>query len=88
MEGNLYRCKLILPPNAAFHTTIGPVASSFHVSKQLVCLDACKKLHHMGALSDHLLPLIKESSQKDSSINKKTLTSGPGFVFLINLALI
>ncbi|KAL8513163.1 hypothetical protein ACS0TY_019378 [Phlomoides rotata] len=41
MEGDNYRCKLILPPNAAFHTTIGPATSIFHVSKQLVCLDAC-----------------------------------------------
>ncbi|KAL8499337.1 hypothetical protein ACS0TY_022353 [Phlomoides rotata] len=78
MEGDQYRCKLILPPNAAFHTTIGPAASNFHVSKQLVCLDACKKLHQMGALSDHLLPLNKESSQKDSTMNKKALTSGAG----------
>ncbi|KAI3454024.1 hypothetical protein Pfo_010687 [Paulownia fortunei] len=78
VEGNLYRCKLILPPNAAFQTTIGPVARNFHVSKQLVCLDACKKLHVMGALNDHLLPFHEESSQKDSTWKGKASTSGAG----------
>lgn len=78
MEGNLYRCKLILPPNAAFQTTIGPVARNSHVSKQLVCLDACKKLHLMGALNDHLLPFNGESSKKDPTLKGKALTSGAG----------
>ncbi|KAH6774267.1 hypothetical protein C2S51_012671 [Perilla frutescens var. frutescens] len=77
-EGNLYRCKLILPPNATFQTMIGPVARSSHVSKQLVCLDACKKLHLMGALNDRLLPFNQKSSQKDSTLKGKTVTSGAG----------
>ncbi|KAK6129787.1 hypothetical protein DH2020_036494 [Rehmannia glutinosa] len=78
VEGNLYRCKLILPPNAAFQTAVGPVARSFHVSRQLVCLDACKKLHAMRALNDHLLPHSEESSEKGPSSNGKALTSGAG----------
>ncbi|PIN18423.1 Ribonuclease III [Handroanthus impetiginosus] len=78
VEGSLCRCKLILPPNAAFQTMIGPEARNFHFAKQLVCLDACKKLHAMGALNDHLLPFSEETSQNDSSSNAKVLTSGAG----------
>ncbi|KAK4485843.1 hypothetical protein RD792_008490 [Penstemon davidsonii] len=78
LEGNMYRCKLILPLNAAFRTTIGPEAHNFNDSKQLVCLDACKKLHMMGALSDHLLPCNEESSQNDSTLINKVITSGAG----------
>ncbi|KAL0327603.1 UNVERIFIED_CONTAM: Endoribonuclease Dicer3a [Sesamum angustifolium] len=78
VEGSLYRCKLILPPNAAFQTIIGPEARNFHVAKQLVCLDACKKLHVMGALNDHLLPSNEDSPQNDSTLNIKVLASGAG----------
>ncbi|KAL2236099.1 UNVERIFIED_CONTAM: Endoribonuclease Dicer 3a [Sesamum indicum] len=78
VEGSLYRCKLILPLNAAFQTIIGPEARNFHVAKQLVCLDACKKLHVMGALNDHLLPSNEDSSQNDSTSNIKVLASGAG----------
>ncbi|KAL6578542.1 Dicer dimerization domain [Orobanche minor] len=78
MDGNLYRCKLILPPNAAFETAIGPLARDFHLSRQLVCLDACKKLHMTGALNDHLLPHNEGSSEKDCTLNSKELTSGAG----------
>ncbi|KAL3645874.1 Dicer dimerization domain [Castilleja foliolosa] len=73
MDGNLCRCKLILPPNAAFESAVGPLARSFHLSRQLVCLDACKKLHAMGALDDNLL------SCNDCISNGKALTpSGAG----------
>ncbi|KZV28338.1 endoribonuclease Dicer3a [Dorcoceras hygrometricum] len=77
-EGNLYRCKLVLPPNAAFQTMIGPEASNAHVSKQLVCLDACKKLHVMGQFNDHLLPYNEESPKKDCMTNIKAISSGAG----------
>ncbi|KAL3633443.1 Dicer dimerization domain [Castilleja foliolosa] len=68
MDGNLCRCKLILPPKAAFESSVGPLARNFHLSRQLVCLDACKKLHAMGALDDNLLP------RNDCVSNGKALT--------------
>ncbi|KAL0407818.1 UNVERIFIED_CONTAM: Endoribonuclease Dicer3a [Sesamum radiatum] len=55
----------------SFQTIIGPEARNFHVAKQLVCLDACKKLHVMGALNDHLLPSNEDSPQNDSTLNIK-----------------
>ncbi|KAL7112075.1 hypothetical protein ACP275_05G130300 [Erythranthe tilingii] len=76
-DGDLFRCRLILPPNAPFQTNIGPLAQNRHLAKQLVCLDACKKLHEMGALSDNLLPICDESSKKNTP-DSKNLTSGAG----------
>lgn len=74
-EGKLYTCKLTLPANASFQTLIGPVAGSSRASKQLVCLDACKKLHQMGALNDSLLPCNKVSPQKGSTLKVKAVAS-------------
>nr|GME03909.1 endoribonuclease Dicer homolog 1 [Ipomoea batatas] len=51
-----YSCRLQLPCNAPFDRLEGPVCSSMHLAQQAVCLDACKKLHEMGAFTDMLLP--------------------------------
>ncbi|XP_021895943.1 endoribonuclease Dicer homolog 3a-like [Carica papaya] len=53
-SGETYECKLTLPAHAAFHSIVGPPSKNSHLAKQLVCLEACKKLHQMGALNDHL----------------------------------
>ncbi|XP_050220026.1 endoribonuclease Dicer homolog 3 isoform X2 [Mercurialis annua] len=53
-----FLCKLRLPASAAFQTIVGPESRSQNLAKQLVCLEACKKLHQMGALDDHLLPSV------------------------------
>lgn len=69
---------MILPPNAAFQTIVGPVSRNSHLAKQLVCLEACKKLHQMGALDDHLLPSIELPSEQDIIVQSKESTSGAG----------
>ncbi|XP_074345959.1 endoribonuclease Dicer homolog 3a-like isoform X1 [Apium graveolens] len=66
---NLYQCVLTLPPNAAFKTLTGPSCRSSDLSKQLVCLAACKKLHELGALDNHLVP-VNEQPDKNASIVK------------------
>ncbi|KAG6677776.1 endoribonuclease Dicer homolog 3a isoform X1 [Carya illinoinensis] len=76
--GGSYECKMILPPNAAFQTIVGPVSRNSHLAKQLVCLEACKKLHQMGALDDHLLPSIELPSEQDIIVQSKESTSGAG----------
>ncbi|WOL09052.1 endoribonuclease [Canna indica] len=68
--GGCYECTLILPPTAAIQTVVGPVHRNSHVAKKLVCLEACKRLHQLGALNDHLLPCIEEPLD-DVSIEKK-----------------
>ncbi|XP_054779849.1 endoribonuclease Dicer homolog 3b-like [Prosopis cineraria] len=76
-EGN-YQCKLSLPPNAPFQTLIGPASSNSQLSKQLVCLEACKKLHQIGALNDHLLPFSEEPLDSNTCFNWKKSPAGEG----------
>ncbi|KAL7196180.1 hypothetical protein ACSBR1_036234 [Camellia fascicularis] len=78
LSGESYQCNLTLPPNAAFQTLVGPPNRNSHLSKQLVCFDACKKLHQMGALNDHLLPFNEEPSVNDSTLKSKGSTSSAG----------
>ncbi|CAH9128863.1 unnamed protein product [Cuscuta epithymum] len=75
----LYRCKLTLPMSAAFQTIIGPDSLNARVAKKYACLEACKKLHELGALNDHLLPAgTKATSQKDLDLHSQVSTSGAG----------
>ncbi|KAK3027516.1 hypothetical protein RJ639_040231, partial [Escallonia herrerae] len=80
LSGESYQCKTTLPPNAAFQTILGPPCRSSHLSKQLVCLHACKKLHQMGALNDHLLPYNEEPSENYFVVNSKKHSSGAVFL--------
>lgn len=76
-EGS-YECRLTLPPTAAFQTIVGPSTRNSNLSKQLVCLEACKKLHQLGALNDHLLPFIEEISEFDTALKSNVSTSRAG----------
>nr|DAD45156.1 TPA_asm: hypothetical protein HUJ06_003386 [Nelumbo nucifera] len=49
-------CHLILPSNAAIHQVVSMPQPSKEAAKRNVCLKACKELHLVGALTDHLLP--------------------------------
>ncbi|XP_031478988.1 endoribonuclease Dicer homolog 3a-like [Nymphaea colorata] len=75
LSGGFSECTLTLPPNAAFRHLKGPPAKSNQHAKKLVCLEACKKLHEMKALDDHLLPL---SEQLPVHTLAKELNSAPG----------
>lgn len=84
LSGELYRCKLTLPPNAALQTIVGPECRSSQLSRQLVCLDACKKLHQIGALNDHLLPFNEKPPRGGSDVQDRKLGAGklePAFHF-------
>lgn len=76
-EGS-YECQLTLPPTAAFQTIVGPSTRNSNLSKQLVCLEACKKLHKMGALNDHLLPSVEEISESDMGLKSNASMSRAG----------
>ncbi|CAI9094529.1 OLC1v1030287C1 [Oldenlandia corymbosa var. corymbosa] len=77
LEGQYYRCKLTLPPNAALQTVVGPTTSGSYLSKQLVCLEACKRLHQVGALTDYLTP-SEEASKAVPCPTSKTVSAGAG----------
>ncbi|PRQ25534.1 putative ribonuclease III post-transcriptional gene silencing PAZ-Argonaute family [Rosa chinensis] len=74
----LHQCEITLPPNAAFQTLVGPMSRNGHSSKQLVCLEACKILHQMGALDDHLLPLVEVPLDNEVIVKSKELSAGAG----------
>ena len=69
-------CKLILPANAAFLELVGPVCQSQYLAKKLVCLNACKKLHEIGALDDHLLPVMEEYMEANSENSQPPYGTG------------
>lgn len=80
LYGGSYQCTLTLPPNAAFQTLVGPVHRNSHMSKQLVCMDACKKLHQLGALDDRLLLVVEEPLEiaHNGKIEEKEIAAGAG----------
>ncbi|KAK8543151.1 hypothetical protein V6N13_136315 [Hibiscus sabdariffa] len=77
-SGGLYECELRLPANAAFQTIVGPLSRNSHLAKCLVCLEACKQLHRMGALDDHLIPSIEDPSENHCISKGKDSDSDSG----------
>ncbi|XP_024966955.1 endoribonuclease Dicer homolog 3a isoform X2 [Cynara cardunculus var. scolymus] len=77
VEGS-HQCNLTLPPNAALQTITGPLCKTSNLSKQLVCLEACKRLHQMGALTDHLVLHNEDPSANKSTKSMKEPSSGAG----------
>ncbi|KAF8664946.1 hypothetical protein HU200_054266 [Digitaria exilis] len=75
--GDGYECTVTLPSSAMFQLLVGPKARNMQKAKQLVCLDACKRLHQLGALDDHLCPSVEELPLEISS-KAGICTSGAG----------
>ena len=48
---------LKLPPNAPVRELIAPPNVEPALAKKLLCLEACKQLHQIGALDEHLQPV-------------------------------
>ncbi|CAJ1973600.1 unnamed protein product [Sphenostylis stenocarpa] len=77
VEGG-YQCKLTLPSNSAFQTIIGPSGKDIRLARHLACFEACKKLHKMGALNEHLVPFVEDLSEDDHIVKNKESSSGAG----------
>uniref|UniRef100_UPI003AFB824B AncD1D2 n=1 Tax=synthetic construct TaxID=32630 RepID=UPI003AFB824B len=57
-ENKMFRCTLRLPINSPLREPItGQPMPSKKLAKRSAALEACKKLHEMGELDDHLLPV-------------------------------
>lgn len=67
-HGDGFVCKLTLPSSDVLPPLVGPKVRSKQKAKQLVCLDACKQLHLLGALDDCLCPRVEEPSM--GTVNK------------------
>ena len=59
-------CTLQLPKSSPLQGIIS-VQGKRKILKQLACLEACKQLHRVGALTDNLVPDIVE----EETINKE-----------------
>ena len=78
VEGG-YQCKLTLPSNSALQTIIGPSGKDIRLARHLACFEACKKLHQMGALNEHLehlVPFIENLLEDDHVVRTKNLVRG------------
>ncbi|KAF8378092.1 hypothetical protein HHK36_029428 [Tetracentron sinense] len=61
-------CTLQLPKSCPIQTV--PVQGNNNMLKQLSCLEACKKLHEIGALTDNLLPeLVVEEAEDFGNVS-------------------
>lgn len=80
VEDGLYECILTLPPNAVLQRIVGPPSINAHLAKQLASLEACKKLHELEALNDHLLPLHEEPIETSITGTDKDCASGAGII--------
>ncbi|KAL8145327.1 dicer-like protein 4 isoform X2 [Apium graveolens] len=59
-------CQIILPSNAPTHQVLGAPQSSKDAAKRDACLEACKLLHQLGALTNYLLPEKDDNEDLES----------------------
>ncbi|XP_010541703.1 PREDICTED: endoribonuclease Dicer homolog 3 isoform X2 [Tarenaya hassleriana] len=73
-----YIYTVTFPASAAVQKIVGPRSTNEQLAMQLACIEACKKLHQLGALDDHLLPCTTLSKDKVSSAKSKSSSAGAG----------
>lgn len=64
-------CTLLLPRSCPIKTVV--VQGNKQKLKKLACLEACKKLHQIGALTDNLVPEIVEEEKDAQDISGMVL---------------
>ncbi|KAF9321095.1 Dicer-like protein 1 [Podila horticola] len=67
-----FLCDLTLPPAAPIHFFQSDRTSTMNMARKSAAFKACEALHKLGAINDHLEPVIKnaESDDKDESTNQ------------------
>lgn len=76
-----YRATLYLPINSPLRAPIvGPPMSCARLAERAVALICCKKLHEIGELDDHLMPVGKETVkyEEELDLHDEEETSVPG----------
>ncbi|KAE8586339.1 hypothetical protein XENTR_v10021638 [Xenopus tropicalis] len=77
----LYRSTLYLPINSPLRAPIvGPPMNCGRLADRAVALICCKKLHEIGELDDHLMPVGKETVkyEEELDLHDEEETSVPG----------
>ncbi|EPS69439.1 hypothetical protein M569_05327, partial [Genlisea aurea] len=67
-DGDGMVCNIIFPANAPLHQINGSPQESNEAAKKDACLEACKALHQIGALTDYLLPEGDDILEEDSTV--------------------
>ncbi|KAG8449111.1 hypothetical protein GDO86_015967 [Hymenochirus boettgeri] len=76
-----FRSTLFLPINSPLRTPIvGPTMNCARLAEKAVALICCKKLHEIGELDDHLMPVGKETVkyEEELDLHDEEETSVPG----------
>jgi endoribonuclease Dicer len=76
--GDLHECIIKLPPNAPIYQVIGLPQHNELLAKQVASLEACRLLHVMGALNDHLIPITDHDHLEEEESMKLKNTFGAG----------
>ncbi|XP_075048206.1 LOW QUALITY PROTEIN: endoribonuclease Dicer [Mixophyes fleayi] len=77
----VYRSTLYLPINSPLRAPIvGPPMNCSRLAERAVALMCCKKLHQIGELDDHLMPVGKETVkyEEELDLHDEEETSVPG----------
>ncbi|XP_063802608.1 endoribonuclease Dicer [Pseudophryne corroboree] len=77
----VYRATLYLPINSPLRAPIvGPPMNCARLAERAVALICCKKLHQIGELDDHLMPVGKETVkyEEELDLHDEEETSVPG----------
>ncbi|OCT68281.1 endoribonuclease Dicer [Xenopus laevis] len=81
MSDGPYRSTLYLPINSPLRAPIvGPPMNCARLAERAVALICCKKLHEIGELDDHLMPVGKETVkyEEELDLHDEEETSVPG----------
>ncbi|KAM4662071.1 endoribonuclease Dicer isoform 2-T2 [Discoglossus pictus] len=81
LPDGLYRSTLYLPINSPLRAPIvGPPMNCARLAERAVALICCKKLHQIGELDDHLMPVGKETVkyEEELDLHDEEETSVPG----------
>lgn len=63
---------------------MGPLCKKSRLAKQQACFEACKKLHQMGSLDNHLLPFSEEPEEEKAHISKSKESAAGAGIYICN----
>ncbi|XP_041927934.1 LOW QUALITY PROTEIN: endoribonuclease Dicer [Alosa sapidissima] len=81
LKDGLYQSTLYLPINSPLREPVkGPVMNCARLAEKAVALLCCEKLHKIGELDDHLMPVGKETVkyEEELDLHDEEETSVPG----------
>ncbi|XP_011616905.1 endoribonuclease Dicer isoform X1 [Takifugu rubripes] len=81
IQSGLFQSRLYLPINSPLRIPVkGPIMNCIRLAEKAVALLCCEKLHKIGELDDHLMPVGKETVkyEEELDLHDEEETSVPG----------